>query len=61
MEIRSLIIRGFIGLIFAIYGFVTILRYYKNRGNRKKENLVLSLVCIFVGAFLMGHIILEIT
>lgn len=61
MEIRSLIIRGFIGLIFAIYGFVTTLRYYKKRENRKKENLVLSLVCIFVGAFLMGHIILEIT
>ena len=61
MEIRSLIIRGFIGLIFAIYGFVTILKCYKNRGNRKKENLVLSLVSIFVGAFLMGHIILEIT
>ena len=60
MEIRSLIIRGFTGLILAIYGFVTILRYYKKRENQKKENLVLSLVCIFVGAFLMGHIILEI-
>ena len=59
MEIRSMIIRGCIGAIFAIYSLVSILIYYKKRENRKKENLVLSLVCIFVGIFLLGHIILQ--
>ncbi|MDE7220982.1 MAG: hypothetical protein K2O45_15420 [Oscillospiraceae bacterium] len=53
MEIVSVVIQCFIGLIFAIYGICSLLFNKKERTTTGK--FVLSLVCILTGIFLLGY------
>mgnify|MGYP007133031023 FL=1 len=55
MEIVSVVIQCFIGLIFAIYGIWSLLSNRK-KGEQAKGKFVLSLVCILVGIFLLGYV-----
>lgn len=59
MEIVSVVIQCFIGLIFAIYGIWSLLSNRK-KGEQAKEKSVLSLVCILVGIFLLGYVTYQI-
>ena len=54
MEIVSVVIQCFIGLIFTIYGIWSLLSNRK-KGEQAKGKFVLSLVCILVGIFLLGY------
>lgn len=55
MEIISVVIQCFIGLMFAIYGIWSLLSNRKKR-EQAKEKFVLSLVCILAGIFLLGYV-----
>lgn len=53
MQIVSVVIQCFIGLIFAIYGICSLLFNKKGKGQTAGK-VVLSLVCILIGIFLLG-------
>ena len=55
MEVVSVVIQSFVGLIFAIYGIGSLLSIRKKR-ERAKGEFVLSLVCILAGIFLLGYV-----
>ena len=59
MEIVSVVIQCFIGLIFVIYGIWSLLSNRKG-GEQAKGKFVLSLVCILVGIFLLGYVAYQI-
>ncbi len=59
MEIVSVVIQCFVGLIFAIYGIWSLFSIRKKRG-QVKGKFVLSLVCILVGIFLSGYVAYQI-
>ena len=59
MEIVSVVIQCFIGLIFTIYGIWSLLSNRK-KGEQAKGKFVLSLVCILVGIFLLGYVAYQI-
>ena len=58
MEIVSVVIQCFIGLIFTIYGIWSLLSNRK-KGEQAKGKFVLSLVCILVGIFLLGYAVCQ--
>lgn len=58
MENVSLVVQGCIGLIFLTYGIYLLLSSTKKE-SKQGNKLVLSLVCFWVGIFLLGFIFIK--